>query len=129
MEGAENGNSIHPDGGFDGVQGFRQAGQRLRPYHRAHPVSASRSSLAAAVLCLAGLRSVPRISRTAPLFGVLAREVGRPAAFGAGGTLQADQAGRTQGDRRRVPAALVLSSSPRRRGPSTPQPSRVYWMP
>ena len=85
---------------------FRKAGQWLWPDDRAHPVSASRSSLAAAVLRLAGLRSVPRISRTAALSGVLAGKAGRAAAFGAGGALQADQAGGTQGDQRRIPTAL-----------------------
>src|SRR4029078_11194616 len=34
------------------------------------------------------------------------QEKGGPAAFGAGGALQADQAGGVQGDRRGIPAAL-----------------------
>ena len=38
---------------------FLKAGQRLRPDHCAYSVPASRSPLAAAVLCLAGLRSFP----------------------------------------------------------------------
>src|SRR5690349_22995965 len=40
------------DGGRHGFRGFPQAGQWLRPYHRAHPVSASRPSLVAPVVCL-----------------------------------------------------------------------------
>ena len=39
--------------------------------------------------------------------GLLAGEAGRPAALGAGRALQADQAGRAEGDQRRVPAALA----------------------
>ena len=44
--------------------------------------------------------------------GVLAGEAGRPAAFGAGRALQADQAGRAEGDQRRVQAALSWRFTP-----------------
>src|SRR5262245_63626848 len=48
-------------GGRNGFRGFPQTSQWLWPDDRAHPVSPSRSSLAAAVLCLAELRLVPGI--------------------------------------------------------------------
>src|SRR6478752_3109273 len=94
------------NGARNGFRRFPQPGPWLRPDDRAHSVSASRSSLAAAILRLAELRSLSRISRTAPLSGFLAGEAGGAAAFGASGALQADQAGRTQADRRGIPAAL-----------------------
>src|SRR5262245_28642638 len=90
----------------DGFGGFSQTGSWLRPDDRAHSISAARSSLAAAVLYLAELRSVPRISRAAPLSGLLAGEARGAAAFRARGTLQTDQAGGAQGDRWGIPAAL-----------------------
>src|SRR4030095_6776008 len=90
----------------DGFGGFSQTGSWLRPDDRAHFIPAPRSSLAAAVLYLAKLRSVPRISRTAPLPGLLAGEARGPRAFGARRALQADQARRAQSGGRRIPAAL-----------------------
>ena len=50
----------------------------------------------------------PKFPELQKLSGVLAGQAGRPAAFGAGRALQADQAGRAQGDQRRVSAALTL---------------------
>ena len=44
---------------------------------------------------------------TAGLPEVLAELAGGRAAFGDGGAFQADQAGRAEGDRRRIPAALI----------------------
>src|SRR5262249_16320724 len=90
----------------DGFGGFSQTGFWLRPDHRAHSIPAARSSLASPVLYLAELRSVPRISRTAPLSGLLAGEARRPAAFRARYALQVDQAGGDQSNRRGIPAAL-----------------------
>src|SRR5262249_41984149 len=46
----------------DGFGGFSQTSSWLRPDDRAHPVSTARPSLAAPILCLAKLRSVPGIS-------------------------------------------------------------------
>src|SRR3989304_3864857 len=111
MPGAGTGNFVRLNGGrdgFDGIERLSEAGRRLRAHDRAYPVSASRSSLAAAVLCVAGLRSLSAISRAATLPRLLAGKAGRAAAFGRGCALQADQAGGVEGDQRRVQAALIL---------------------
>src|SRR5580704_19745996 len=72
------------------------------------PLSTAGSSLAAADLCLAELRSIPSISGAAGLPAVLAGEAGRPALFGPRRPFQADQARGTARRRRRVPAALIF---------------------
>jgi hypothetical protein len=61
---------------------------------------------AAAILRLAELRSVSRISRAAAISGFLDGEARGPAAFGARRALQADQASGAQSGGRRIPAAL-----------------------
>ena len=75
------------------VRRLPQAGRRFWPHNRTHPVSASRSSMAATVLRVAApARPVSEISRAATLSRVLAGEAGRPAALGPGRALQVDQA-------------------------------------
>src|SRR4030095_7555620 len=104
----------------NGFGGFSQTGSWLRPDDRAHFIPAPRSSLAAPVLSLAELRSVPRISRTAPLPGLLAGEARGPATFCARCALQTDQAGGDQSNRRGIPAALgrQFGDTRRLRGPT-----------
>src|SRR5262249_7032348 len=65
------------------------------------------SSLTAADLCLAELRSVSEIPGAAGLPALLAGEVGRTAVFGPRRAFQADQARGAPRRRRRVPAALI----------------------
>src|SRR5262245_14102285 len=90
----------------NGFRGFPKTSQWLWPDDCAHPVSASRSSLVASVLRLAELRSLSRISRVATFPDVLDGEARGAIAFSARGPLQADQAGRAQGHRRRIQIAL-----------------------
>jgi len=87
------------------------------------------SPLAAAKLCLAGLRSLPGISGAQQIPEFLAGDLGRPVALGHRGACAFDQACRDPRDRRRVPAALRtevrLSDVRSRLGPSgTGPPSR-----
>ena len=53
---------------------FKRQLAGLRADHGANPLPAARSSVAAADLCLAGLRSLPEISRAQRFLNVLARE-------------------------------------------------------
>src|SRR5579863_5858334 len=69
------------------------------------------SSIAAANIRLAELRSVSEIPGVAGFPRLLAAETRGAALFGPGCALQADQARRTARRRRRVPAALILSTS------------------
>jgi pyruvate formate lyase activating enzyme len=56
----------------DGLPGLLPAAQRLRPDHGPHFISPSRSSVAAAELHLAGIRSSPAFSRAEPVSRFLA---------------------------------------------------------
>src|ERR1700730_19026883 len=94
------------DGDSHDLARFSEAGEGLRSDHGTHPISAPRSSLAAANLCLAGLRSLSRISRAAGLSGILAEIARRGPAFGNGRTFTPYQTGRDQTGRRAVRAAL-----------------------
>src|SRR6516164_412495 len=101
--------SKHPclwDGGDHGVAGLSAAAWRLWVDHSQHSVPAAGSPLAAAKLCLAGLRSLPGISGAQQIPQFLARDLGRPVALGHRGARAVDQACRDPSDRRRVPAAL-----------------------
>src|SRR5229473_1201946 len=89
------------------IQRFSTPARRLRSDDGANPLPASRSSLLAANLRLAGLRSLPAISGAQPLSGVLAREARGTALFGDGRPFAPDQARRNPGGERRVPAALI----------------------
>src|SRR5581483_3435543 len=93
-------------GGHYGVTGVSQSARRLWIDHRQHLVPASRSPMAAADLCLAGLRSLPELSGAEQIPQFLAGEARGSAALGNGGPRQADPPGRNPLRRRRVPAAL-----------------------
>src|SRR5882757_10828228 len=100
------------NGGWHGLAGwgcfrrFPETGAGLRADDGANSLSVAGSSLAAADLRLAELRSVSEISRAQGLFGVLAGEARWPLVFGHGGAFQADQAGRAARRGWRVQAAL-----------------------
>src|SRR5882757_4511974 len=86
-----------------GFRGFPEASAGLWADDGANSVSHAGSSVAAANLCLAELRSVPEISGAEGFFEVLGRTAGRTVVLGDGGPFQADQAGRTARRRRRLP--------------------------
>src|SRR5258707_14713887 len=100
------------NGGWHGVAGwgcfrrFPEAGAGLRADDGGNSLSAAGSSLVAADLRLAELRSVSEIPGAERLSGVLAGKARWPALFGHRGAFQADQAGRTARRGRRVQAAL-----------------------
>ena len=66
-----------------------------------------RPDLAAANLCLAGLRSLPGISRATGLSGILAEIARRCPAFGHGRTFSSYQTGQDPTGGRAVPAASI----------------------
>src|SRR6476646_10914982 len=100
------------NGGWHGVAGwgcfrrFPEAGAGLRADDGGNPLPDAGSSLAAADLRLAELRSVSEIPRAERLPGLLAGKARRPALFRHRGAFQADQAGRTARRGRRLQAAL-----------------------
>src|SRR6185436_16067661 len=96
----------HGVAGWSCFRGFPEAGAGLRADDGANSVSDAGSSLIAADLCLAELRSVSAISGAAGLSGFLAGKTRWPVVLGDGGALEADQAGRVARRRRRVQAAL-----------------------
>src|ERR671922_1447358 len=89
------------------IQRFPPPARRLWPHHGANPLPPPRSSVPAADLCLAGLRSVSALSGAQPLSGVLAGEARGTSLLRHGGPLAADQARGASRDRRRVPFALT----------------------
>src|SRR3982074_882790 len=89
-----------------GFRGFPEAGAGLWADDGANSVSHAGSSLAAANLRLAELRSVPEISGAEGLSRLLGGKAGGPVVPRHGAAFQADQAGRTARRRRRVKAAL-----------------------
>src|SRR5438105_14584682 len=101
------------NGGWHGLAGwgcfrrFPEAGVGLRADDGANSVSDAGSSLAAANLCLAELRSVPEISGLEGFPRLLAGKVGGAVVLGHCGAFQADQTHRTPRRRRRVSAALI----------------------
>src|SRR3954453_24215079 len=96
----------HGVAGWSCFRRFPEAGAGLRADDGANPVSDAGSSLVAADLCLAELRSVSEIPGAEGFPGVLGGKARGPAVFRDGGALQADQAGRTARGGRRVQAAL-----------------------
>src|ERR1700742_1968147 len=90
-----------------GFRGLPETGAGIRADDGRNPLSLAGSSLAAADLCLAELRSVSPISGAAGLSAVLAGEARRAVVFGPCRALQADQARRAARRRRRVPPALM----------------------
>src|SRR6476660_651396 len=106
IDGAGFGDSGHDNQGIR-LEGLQEADRRLWADDRANSLPPAGSPVAAPDLRLAELRLVPEISRVAALPGVLGREAGRADAFGDGRAFAADQAGRVESDRRRVPAELI----------------------
>src|ERR1700741_512913 len=97
--------------GFTGWACFRrlsEAGFGLRADDGANSLSDAGSSLAAADLCLAELRSVSEIPGAAGFPRLLAGKARRPLVLGHRGAFQADQAGGAARRRRRVQVALTL---------------------
>src|SRR3954470_4406828 len=96
----------HGVAGWSCFRRFPEAGAGLRADDGANPVSDAGSSLIAADLCLAELRSVSEIPGVERFPGLLAGKTRWPSVFRDGGALQADQAGRAARGGRRVQAAL-----------------------
>src|SRR6267378_523799 len=90
-----------------GFRGLPEAGAGLRADDGANSLSHAGSSLVAANLCLAELRSVSQISGAEGFPQLLGKVAGGTVVLGDGRSLQADQARRTARRRRRVPAALI----------------------
>src|SRR3954469_19163032 len=101
------------NGGWHGLAGwgcfrrFPEALSGLWSDDGSNSLSNAGSSLVAADLCLAKLRSVSEVSGAEGFSQLLAGKAGRSAVFGHGGPFQADQAGRAARRRRRVQAALI----------------------
>src|SRR3954454_14576360 len=93
-----------------GFRGLSEAGAWLRSDDSGNPVSAARSSLAAANLRVAKLRSVSEFSGAEGFPLVLAAKAGRSAVRGHRRPFQTDQACRTPRGGRRVPAALATDT-------------------
>src|SRR3954471_9554242 len=89
-----------------GFRGLPETGAGLRADDGGNPVSDAGSSLAAANLRLAKLRSVSEFSGAEGFPLVLAAKARRPALCRHCCPFQADQTSRTARGRRRVPAAL-----------------------
>src|SRR5262245_49052001 len=85
---------------------FPEAVAGVRADDGANPLPNAGSSLVAADLCLAELRSLPEISGASGFPRVLAGEARGPAVFGHGNAFQADQAGRAPRCSRRLSVAL-----------------------
>src|SRR5512144_703693 len=96
----------HGLAGWSCFRRFPEAGAGLRADDGANSVSDAGSSLIAADLCLAELRSISEISGAEGFPRLLAGEARWTAVLGDGRALQADQASRTARRRRRVQAAL-----------------------
>src|SRR4029078_13534157 len=97
------------NGGGDGLagwgfRGFSETGAGLRADDGANSLPHAGSSLAAANLRLAELRSVSEISGAAGLPGVLGKIAGWPAVLRHRGAFEVDQACGAPRRRRRVPA-------------------------
>src|ERR1700688_4132500 len=92
-----------------GFRGFSETGAWVRADDGGNSLSDARSSLAAANIRLAKLRSVPEFSGVEGFSVLLAAEARRPAIRRHRGALQADQACRAARRRRRIPAALIGS--------------------
>src|SRR5438874_10395031 len=86
---------------------IQEAGLRLRTDNSGNPLSPSGSSMAAANLCLAGLRSVSKFPGAEGFPRLLATRARRPAVCGHRRALQTDQACRTTRRGRSLPAALT----------------------
>src|SRR5271165_4180409 len=94
---------------------FQTTDGGIRLGNRRNPLPATRPSLAAAVLCLAELRSLSGFPRAAALPAILANQVGRALVLGHGLPSRLDCSSRNPRRRWRVPAALIVQVD-RRRG-------------
>src|SRR3569833_2878060 len=100
----------HGIAGWGRFRGFPETAAGLRADDGPNSLPDAGSSLAAADLCLAGLRHDSEVSGAERLPRFLAAEARRSAAFGDGRAFQADQAGRAPRRRRRVPVELKASA-------------------
>src|SRR5689334_7196840 len=82
-------------GGPDGQRRLPAPACRLRIDHRAHLLPAPGPSLAASVLRVAGIRSLPEIPGIAAISGFLEEVAGRRTPFGDGRAFGSHQTGRT----------------------------------
>src|ERR1700730_2078492 len=102
------------NGGWHGLAGwgcfrrFPEAGAGLRADDGANSLSDAGSSLAAADLRLAELRSVSEMPGAQGSPRLLGGKARRPVVLRHRGALQADQARGTARRRRRLPAALII---------------------
>src|SRR5581483_4628724 len=96
----------HGIAGWGRFRGLPETDAGLRADDGRNSLPDAGSPVAAPDLRLAELRHVSEIPGAHGFPGVLDREARRPAAFGDGGALQADQAGRAARRGRRVPAEL-----------------------
>src|ERR1041385_917070 len=116
-----------------GFRGFSETGAGLRADDAANPLPHAGSSLAAANLRLAELRSVSEIPGAARFPRLLGKIPRRPAVLRHRGALKADQAGRAARRRRRVPAALIPpsrhSGAPPSGEPGIHNHDRRLWIP
>src|SRR5271166_4807059 len=99
----------HGFAGWGCFRGFPETGAGLRADDGADSLSNAGSSFIATDLCLAELRSVSEFPGAEGLSRLLAAEARRSAVRRHRGALQAYQASRTAGRRRRIPAALIVS--------------------
>src|SRR6478609_10978884 len=90
-----------------GFRGFPETGSGLRTDDGANSLSHAGSSLAAADICLAELRSVPELPGAEGFPLVLAAETGGTAVRRHRCAFQADQARRTARRGRCLPVALI----------------------
>src|SRR5437899_9157138 len=97
----------HGLAGWSCFRRFPEAGAGLRADDGANPVSDAGSSLVAADLCLAELRSVSEIPCAEGFPRLLAGKARWSVVFGNGRAFPADQAGRAVRGRRRVQVALI----------------------
>src|ERR1700721_264661 len=102
-----------------GFPGLPETSVWFRADDGANSLSHAGSSLIAANLCLAELRSVPEISGAEGFSLFLGERAGWTIVLRDGGPFQADQARRTARRRRRVPAALTPQGQARRAAPRT----------
>src|SRR5258708_23649736 len=96
-----------------GFQGFQEAGLRLRTDNSGNRLSPSGSTLAAAKLCLAGLRYVSEFPGAEGFPRVLGKVARGSALRSHHRALQADQACRAARRRWRVSAALMRTMAGR----------------
>src|ERR1700721_3424603 len=101
-----------------GFPGLPETSVWFRADDGANSLSHAGSSLIAANLCLAELRSVPEISGAEGFSLFLGERAGWTICARDGGPFQADQARRTARRRRRVPAALTPLRAGKTRGAS-----------